>query len=99
MAKFVKQRRGIIDTDQRRFTASAGNEIVVVRRQYDVAFARQPILAAVGRHPCARAFSSAGEVVEIEQPNDFAVTLHLKRAHFGFEHRHCAGIFGKAHPI
>src|SRR3546814_2111510 len=40
-------------------------EIIVVRRE-DVALAAQRLLAAIGRHPCARPFPVAREIVEVE---------------------------------
>ena len=57
------------------------------------------MLAAIGRHPRAGTLSCTREVVEVEQANDLAVTLHFKCSHLGFEHRNRAGIFGEAHAV
>src|SRR3546814_17440979 len=45
-------------------------EIIVVGGE-DVAVVAQRLLAAIGRHPRARALSVAREIVEIEQPDIF----------------------------
>src|SRR3546814_11629737 len=69
VAEFVEQRRRVVDADQRRLAVRGFGEIIVVRRE-DVALAAQRLLAAIGRHPCARPFPLPRAILQ-------AATAHI----------------------
>src|SRR3546814_8638384 len=67
----------------------------------DLALAAQRLLAAIGRHPCARPFPVAREIVEVEDA-DILVRLEvidLEGADLGIEDRDGAGVLPEAQII
>src|SRR5690606_2461452 len=100
VAELVQQGCGIVEADKCRHSLSALGAIIVVRGK-NKAFAAERLLAAIGGHPRARAFSIAREIVEIEKAHILArlEVENLERPHLGVEDGNSAGIFLEAEVV